>query len=322
MKKALILGSSGFIGHHLVKDLQRKGWHVTGVDLVECNFQCAQPDVYHKLDLRDANVWTQIDLNAFDRVYQLAADMGGAGYVFSGQNDAQIMTNSSLINLNFLHALQRAAAFQGVIFFASSACVYPLRNQLDPKNPYCEESSAYPAEPDSEYGWEKLYAERLFQTYSRNFGYIIKIARFHNIYGPECDFSSGKEKAPAAICRKVLEAATTGKLQIWGDGKQTRTFLYIDDCLNALELLLSSQVNEPINIGSQEMVTINELAAIALHLENTKAEVEYIDGPIGVAGRCSHNFKILEKLNWVPKTTLESGLNKLLLWMKSVQFNN
>jgi GDP-D-mannose 3',5'-epimerase len=194
MKKALILGSSGFIGHHLVKDLQHKGWHVTGVDLVECNFKSAQPDVYHKLDLRDAYVWTEIDLNAFDRVYQLAADMGGAGYVFSGQNDAQIMTNSSLINLNFLHALQQTASFHGVIFFASSACVYPLRNQLDPNNPNCEESSAYPAEPDSEYGWEKLYAERLYQTYSRNFGYNIKIARFHNIYGPECDFSSGKKR--------------------------------------------------------------------------------------------------------------------------------
>jgi GDP-D-mannose 3',5'-epimerase len=322
MKKALVLGSSGFIGHHLVRDLRGKGWYVIGIDLETCVYKDAQPDIFYLQDLRTPDFWTQIDLNSIDRVYQLAADMGGAGYVFSGQNDAQIMTNSSLINLNFLSALQRTASFQGVIFFASSACVYPLRNQLDPGNPYCEESSAYPAEPDSEYGWEKLYAERLYQTYSRNFGYNIKIARFHNIYGPECDFSSGKEKAPAAICRKVLEAAFSGKLQIWGDGKQTRTFLYIDDCLNALELLLVSPIHEPINIGSQELVSINELAAVALKLEQINAEVAYIDGPTGVVGRSSHNVKIFEELNWVPTTTLELGIYKLLLWMKSVQFNN
>lgn len=317
LNRALVLGSSGFIGHHLVRYLRANGWHVVGIDITPCIFQNAQPDEFHQLDLTLQASWHYIQLANFTRIYQLAADMGGAGYVFSGDHDADIMLQSSLINLNLLQRIQTVKDFKGVLFYSSSACVYPARNQVDPLNPYCEEESAYPAEPDSEYGWEKLYSERLYQSFARNSGLEVRIARFHNIYGPECDYNSGREKAPAAICRKVLEAKETQQLEIWGDGSQTRTFLYIQDCLEALELLMNSNYSDPINIGSSELITILSLAKMAQSFEGTSAQIKFVNGPVGVAGRSSSNLIAKNMLKWEPKTAINSGLEILYQWIKS-----
>ena len=255
MKRAVVLGAGGFIGSHLVKRLKTEGYWVRGVDLVAPSYNSTQADDFIIGDLRDVTVVERSIDEGTDEIYQLAADMGGAGYIFTGENDAHVMHNSALINLHV--ANECVVKNVGRVFYSSSACVYPERNQMDPDNPKCAEDSVYPAEPDSEYGWEKLFSERLYLSFARNHGLSVRVARFHNIYGPEGAWNNGKEKAPAAICRKVAEADNGGEIEIWGDGKQTRSFLYIDDCVDAVRLLMTNDFTGPVNIGSEEMVTIN-----------------------------------------------------------------
>lgn len=321
MKKALVLGAGGFIGNHLVTRLKKEGYWVRGVDLKYPEYQDkSDADDFIIGDLKDVNVinnifWVNPDnyeYESFDEVYQLAADMGGAGYIFSGENDANVMHNSAMINLNV--ANQAVKTKVGRLFYSSSACMYPEHNQLDPDNPNCEESSAYPANPDSEYGWEKLFSERLFLAYNRNYGLDVRIARFHNIYGPKGTWQGGKEKAPAAICRKVIEA--TSEIEIWGDGEQTRSFLYIDECLEGVRRLMQSDCLDVVNIGSEEMVTINQLVDIATSVENKSLVKKHIDGPLGVRGRNSDNKLIQEKLGWSPNYTLSKGIEQTYNWIK------
>jgi nucleoside-diphosphate-sugar epimerase len=250
----------------------------------------------------------------FDEVYQLAADMGGAGFVFTGENDAEIMHNSALINLNVLEAALRRRIKK--IFYSSSACIYPKFNQMDPDNPKTDECSAYPADPDSEYGWEKLFSERLYFAFHRNYGIKIRIARFHNIFGPEGSWNDGREKAPAALCRKVAETSDGGKIEMWGDGKQTRSFLYIDECLEGVKRLMNSNLTDPVNIGSEEMVSINELARIIMDIAKKKLKIKHIPGPLGVRGRNSDNSLIKKKLNWAPNYPLRKGLEKTYRWIE------
>lgn len=322
MKTALVLGAGGFIGNHLVNRLKKEGYWVRGVDLKLPEYQKTEADNFIVGDLKDILVVNKaffspyqqsLEDNGFDEVYQLAADMGGAGYIFTGENDANVMHNSAMINLNVANAAVRYKAQK--LFYSSSACMYPEHNQLDAQNPNCEESSAYPANPDSEYGWEKLFSERLFLAYSRNYGLNVKIARFHNIFGPLGTWKSGKEKAPAAICRKVLESDTD--IEIWGDGKQTRSFLYIDECLEAVRRLMDSDFSGPVNIGSEEMVSINELVDIACSFENKILRRNYkLNAPVGVRGRTSCNKLIQEKLNWSPNYPLKIGLEQVYFWIK------
>lgn len=315
MKKALVCGAGGFIGSHLVKYLKNKGYYVKGVDLKHPEFSNSLADEFLIGDLRDPeNVAVALD-KVFDEVYQLAADMGGAGYLFTGVNDAAVMHNSALINLNIL---QRSAEI-GIkkIFYSSSACVYPEFNQLDPDEPNCEESSVYPAQPDSEYGWEKLFSERLYFSFMRNYDIDVKVARFHNVFGPEGTYNDGKEKVPAAMARKVSEAPDFGEIEVWGDGKQTRSFLYIDDCVEAVYRLVQSDFNGPVNIGSEELVSINELAKRYISLSGKKISLKHIEGPIGVRGRNSHNKLIFEKLGWKPSFSLEEGIRRTYGWIES-----
>ena len=315
-KKALVLGAGGFIGHHLVKRLKKEGYWVRGVDLKYPEFSETEADDFVIGDLRDPYfVRSIIDLK-FDEVYQLAADMGGAGYVFTGDNDADIMRNSALINLNVLDACYRRNIKR--IFFSSSACVYPEYNQLDPENPICSEDSAYPAMPDSEYGWEKLFSERLYLAYHRNYGMEVRIARYHNIFGPEGTWRGGREKAPAALCRKVAVAKLTGRdyIEVWGDGKQTRSFLYIDECIEGTLRLMRSDWTGPVNIGSEEMVTINQLAEMIMDIAGVKLKIIHIPGPQGVRGRNSDNRLIYEKLGWKPTMPLRVGLEKTYKWIE------
>lgn len=322
MKKALVLGAGGFIGNHLVTRLKKEGYWVRGVDLKYPEYQDkSDADEFVIGDLKDTSLVSRVfwhknrnSLNdpGFDEVYQLAADMGGAGYIFSGENDANVMHNSAMINLNV--ADQAVKTKVGRLFYSSSACMYPEHNQLDPDNPNCEESSAYPANPDSEYGWEKLFSERLFHAYNRNYGLDVRIARFHNIYGPKGTWQGGKEKAPAAICRKVIEA--TSEIEIWGDGEQTRSFLYIDECLEGVRRLMQSDCLDVVNIGSEEMVTINQLVDIATSIENKSLVKNHIDGPLGVRGRNSDNKLIQEKLGWSPNYPLSKGIEQTYNWIK------
>ena len=315
-KKALVLGAGGFIGHHLVKRLKKEGYWVRGVDLKYPEFSETEADDFVIGDLRDPYfVRSIIDLK-FDEVYQLAADMGGAGYVFTGDNDADIMHNSALINLNVLDACYRRNIKR--IFFSSSACVYPEYNQLDPENPICSEDSAYPAMPDSEYGWEKLFSERLYLAYHRNYGMEVRIARYHNIFGPEGTWRGGREKAPAALCRKVAVAKLTGRdyIEVWGDGKQTRSFLYIDECIEGTLRLMRSDWTGPVNIGSEEMVTINQLAEMIMDIAGVQLKIIHIPGPQGVRGRNSDNRLIYEKLGWKPTMPLRVGLEKTYKWIE------
>jgi len=322
MKKALVLGAGGFIGNHLVTRLKKEGYWVRGVDLKYPEYQDkSDADEFVIGDLKDTLLTSKVfwhndkkSLNdpGFDEVYQLAADMGGAGYIFSGENDANVMHNSAMINLNV--ADQAVKTKVGRLFYSSSACMYPEHNQLDPDNPNCEESSAYPANPDSEYGWEKLFSERLFHAYNRNYGLDVRIARFHNIYGPKGTWQGGKEKAPAAICRKVIEA--TSEIEIWGDGEQTRSFLYIDECLEGVRRLMQSDCLDVVNIGSEEMVTINQLVDIATSVENKSLVKNHIDGPLGVRGRNSDNKLIQEKLGWSPNYPLSKGIEQTYNWIK------
>jgi nucleoside-diphosphate-sugar epimerase len=324
MKKILVLGGGGFIGGHLSKRLKDEGHFVRAVDIKnheyfnESEF-CSE---FILGDLRNPNFVSKImfapnqsttEVGSFDEVYQLAADMGGAGYIFTGENDANVMHNSSLVNLNVLHY----ATSMGVkkIFYSSSACMYPENNQLDPNNPNCEESSAYPANPDSEYGWEKLFSERLYLAYNRNYGIDVRIARFHNIFGPYGTYKGGKEKAPAAISRKISEVLDGGEIEVWGDGEQTRSFLYIDECLEGVIRLMNSDFTGPVNIGSDEMVTINQLVRYVTDISGKEVYVKHIDGPTGVRGRNSDNKLIQEKLGWQPTQPLYDGLIKTYEWI-------
>lgn len=313
-KTALVCGAGGFIGGHLVKRLKDEGFHVVGVDQKYHEHTPSAADSFVIGDLRDNQTVQDLFKDGFDEVYQLAADMGGAGYVFSGLNDADVMTNSALINLNVLNACRDFGA--GRVFYSSSACVYPEYNQLDPDNPICSEASAYPAQPDSEYGWEKLFSERLYGAYARNHGLTCRVARYHNIFGPEGTWQGGKEKAPAAMCRKVLEAETGGSIEMWGDGHQTRSFLYIDECIEGTIRLMRSDIEQPVNIGSEEMVTINELAQMAIALSGKTLSIRHIDGPLGVRGRNSDNRLIEELLGWSPKQNLQEGMRITFNWIR------
>ncbi len=312
-KTALVCGAGGFIGSHLVKKLKGEGFWVRGVDLKRPEYSETAADDFVVGDLRDPVVCKTVLDKPFDEVYQLAADMGGAGYIFTGDHDADVMHNSATINLNIAHFGQKAGIKK--IFYSSSACIYPERNQLDPNNPNCAEDSAYPAAPDSEYGWEKLFSERLFMSYARNYRMVVRIARFHNIFGPEGTWRGGKEKAPAAVCRKVAEAPADGAIEIWGDGEQTRSFLYIDECLEAVRRFMDSDFEGPVNIGSDEMVTINKLVDLAMSAGNKKVNIKHIPGPLGVRGRNSDNRLIKEKLGWSPSQKLEVGINQTYKWI-------
>ena len=316
MKKALVCGAGGFIGHHMVRRLKQEGFWVRGVDLKYPEFCKVEADDFVIGDLRDPDVCREVVGTRFDEVYQFAADMGGAGYVFTGENDANIMHNSALINLNMLEACYRRNVKR--IFYSSSACIYPKYNQEDSKNPNCSEDSAYPAYPDSEYGWEKLFSERLYLAFHRNYGMEVRIARYHNIFGPESSWNDGREKAPAAIGRKVAVAKLKGLdyIEIWGDGKQTRSFLYIDECIEGTLRLMRSDWTGPVNIGSEEMVTINRLAEIIMDIAGVKLDIKYVPGPQGVRGRNSDNRLIREKLSWAPSIPLKEGLKITYAWIE------
>jgi len=348
-RTALVLGAGGFIGSHMVKRLRSEGYWVRGVDLKYPEYANTEANEFIQGDLRDVNFVSRVIqfkgyqgnffnevpyrlIEPFDEIYQFAADMGGAGFVFTGENDADIMHNSVSINLNVLEEQRKLnETFTGEkgwsecnrpklnwktkIFYSGSACMYPEHNQLDPNNPDCRESSAYPANPDSEYGWEKLFSERLYLSYHRNHNMPIRIARYHNIFGPEGTWKGGREKAPAAICRKVAYAADGDTIEVWGDGKQTRSFLFIDECIEATRRLMDSEFIGPVNIGSEEMVTINELVDIAAKVANKKIEKNHIDGPLGVRGRNSNNDLIREKLGWDYEQSLEEGIRKTYGWI-------
>ncbi|HEY9188670.1 MAG TPA: NAD-dependent epimerase/dehydratase family protein [Ignavibacteria bacterium] len=314
-KFALVCGAGGFIGSHLVKKLKKEGFWVKGVDLKYPEFSPTEADEFVIGDLRDQNVCKNILDRKYDEVYQLAADMGGAGYIFTGEHDADVMHNSATINLNILHYGQKAGIKK--IFYSSSACIYPERNQLDPNNPNLEESSAYPAAPDSEYGWEKLFSERLYFAFHRNYGLEVRVARFHNIFGPEGTWRGGREKSPAAICRKVAETPDGGEIEIWGDGEQTRSYLFIDECLEGVRRLMDSTTfRGPVNIGSEEMVSINKLAEMAMDIAGKKQKIKHVPGPLGVRGRRSDNRLIKKELNWEPKMKLYDGLKITYHWIE------
>ena len=315
MKEALVLGAGGFIGSHMVKRLKREGFLVRGVDLKFPPYAETQADDFVVGDLRDPQVCRAVVDRRFAEVYQFAADMGGAGFVFTGENDADIMHNSALINLNVLEACHRRNSRR--IFYSSSACMYPERNQLDPSNPNCAEDSAYPADPDSEYCWEKLFSERLYMAFARNKGMETRIARYHNIFGPEGSWSDGREKAPAALCRKVAMAADGGEIEIWGDGKQTRSFLYVDECIEGTLRLMRSDFREPVNIGSDEMVSINELAHMIAGVAGKKVRLRHVSGPLGVAGRNSDNRLIEKVLGWRPSAKLRDGIARTYPWIEA-----
>ncbi len=313
MKRALVCGAGGFIGGHLVNRLKSEGYWVRGVDLKYNEYGNGNADEFIIGDLTDPVICRQVVEGGFDEVYQLAADMGGAGYIFTGENDAAVMHNSALCNLNMLHAAQQAGVKK--IFYSSSACMYPEYNQLDPENPKCSEESAYPAAPDSEYGWEKLFSERLYLTYQRNLGITVKVARFHNIFGPQGTWKGGREKAPAAICRKVIEAEDGGTIEIWGDGKQTRSFLYVEECVEGVRRLMESDFSGPVNIGSEEMISINDFAKLIAEISGKNITIKNIPGPEGVRGRNSDNALIQEKLGWAPSHSLREGITKTYHWI-------
>jgi GDP-D-mannose 3', 5'-epimerase len=313
VKAALVCGAGGFIGSHLVSRLKREGFFVRGVDLKFPEFSATEADDFVAGDLRDRGLCDRVVDRHFDEVYQLAADMGGAGYIFIGENDADIMHNSAQINLNMLEACYRRNVRR--MFYSSSACMYPEHNQRDPDNPKTSEDSAYPAAPDSEYGWEKLFSERLFLAYHRNKGMEVRVARYHNIFGPLGSWNNGKEKAPAALCRKIAEAPAGGEIEIWGDGKQTRSFLYVDECLEGTTRLMRSSFTGPVNVGSEEMVTINGLAETIMAIAGKTLAIQHIPGPLGVRGRNSDNKLIQEKLRWSPSEPLKKGLEKTYAWI-------
>lgn len=315
MKTALVCGAGGFIGGHLVKRLKREGFWVRGVDLKFNEYSQTQADDFVIGDLREQSFVRSVIDRRFDEVYQLAADMGGAGYIFTGENDADIMHNSATINLNVLDACHKRDTRR--VFYSSSACMYPEHNQLDPDNPNCAEDSAYPANPDSEYGWEKLFSERLYLAYNRNHGMQCRVARYHNIFGPEGTWDGGKEKAPAAMCRKVATATEGGCIDVWGDGLQTRSFLYVDECVEGTVRLLRSNFEGPVNIGSDEMITINGLADMVIDIADKAVSINNIPGPLGVRGRNSDNRLIKERLGWAPEWPLRRGMEITYAWIQN-----
>ena len=312
-KRILVCGAGGFIGGHLVKRLKAEGYWIRGADMKAHEFASTAADEFIVGDLRDQAVARGV-VEGIDEVYQLAADMGGAGYIFTGEHDAVVMHNSATINLNILEFGYRAGVQK--FFYSSSACMYPAYNQEDPHNPKCSEESAYPAAPDSEYGWEKLFSERLYFAYMRNYGVQVRVARFHNIFGPEGTWKGGREKAPAAICRKVAEAPDRGEIEIWGDGCQTRSFLYIDECVDGIRRLMESDFTGPVNIGSNEMVSINQLAYLVMDVAHKKLSLHHVPGPLGVRGRNSDNRLIAQKLGWSPSRPLREGLEKTYSWIQ------
>jgi len=314
-KSALVCGAGGFIGHHLVARLKQDSYKVVGVDLKYPEFSSTRADNFYIGDLRDQKFCNSLFNEDYSEIFQLAADMGGAGYIFTGENDAQIMHNSSQINLNILDLAVKNNVNK--IFYSSSACIYPEHNQTDPLNPNCEESSAYPANPDSEYGWEKLFSERLYLAYARNFGIQVRIARYHNIFGPEGSWNNGKEKSPAALCRKVAMASNPGAIEVWGDGQQTRSFLYIDECIEGTMRLMASDWSGPVNIGSDEMVSIEKLAQLIIGISGKDLKIVNVDGPLGVRGRNSHNGLIKEKIGWAPNQILIDGIRPTYDWILS-----
>jgi nucleoside-diphosphate-sugar epimerase len=318
MKKILVLGGGGFIGSHLVKRFKREGHWVRVVDLKYPDFSKSPADDFIIGDLRSQQVCDKAFNIQFDEVYQLAADMGGAGYIFTGEHDADIMHNSALINLNVVERCHKTKV--GKVFYSSSACMYPAYNQEDPENPKCSEDSAYPAAPDSEYGWEKLFSERLYLAYARNHGLNVRVARYHNIFGPEGTWQGGKEKAPAALCRKVAQAENGTGIDVWGDGQQTRSFLYIDECVEATCRLMESDFTGPVNIGSEEMIKINDLAQMVIDVSGKNLSVNNISGPVGVRGRNSDNKLYTEKVGWEPTQSLRVGIEKTYEWI-DVQLN-
>lgn len=316
MKRAVVCGGGGFIGSHLVKRLKDEGYWVRSVDLKLPEFSTTAADEFYQMDLRSpTNCFKALTVKheKVDQVYQLAADMGGAGYIFTGDNDAAVMQNSATINLNVAEACKAIGV--GRIFYSSSACIYPKHNQEDPSNPKCSEESAYPAFPDSEYGWEKLFSERLYLSYYRNHGLPVRIARFHNIFGPEGTWQGGKEKAPAALCRKVAMAENGGEIDIWGKGDQTRSFLYITECVEGIRRLTESDVLEVLNIGSEEMIAINDLAKMAIDISGKSLSIKNVPGPEGVRGRNSDNRLIQDKLGWCPSFPLRSGMEITYQWV-------
>ena len=312
MKKVIVLGAGGFIGGHLVTHLKSLGYWVRGVDQKTHEYKKNDANEFIIADLREYSSVNLVIDNTFDEVYQLAADMGGAEFVFSGINDADIIHNSAMINLHVCDICVKKNIKK--IFYSSSACIYPEHNQMDPNNPNCEESTAYPANPDSDYGWEKLLSERIYLAYKRNKNLNVKIARFHNIFGPLGTWNGGREKAPAAICRKVI--MSNDKIDIFGNGCQTRSFLYIDECIEGIMKLMNSDFTGPVNIGSDEMVTINELVELVCSFENKKLEINHIEGPLGVNGRNSDNKLIFKELKWKPSKPLKEGLEKTYNWIK------
>jgi GDP-D-mannose 3', 5'-epimerase len=314
MRKALVCGAGGFIGGHLVKNLKREGFWVRGVDLKCHEYAETQADDFAVGDLREQSFCRSAIDTHFDEVYQLAADMGGAGYIFTGEHDADVMHNSATINLNVLDTCNRRDI--KTIFYSSSACMYPAYNQEDPENPQCSEGSAYPAAPDSEYGWEKLFSERLYLAYRRNYGVRAHIARYHNIFGPEGTWTGGREKAPAALCRKIAMARSGDAIEIWGDGLQTRSFLYVDECLEGTTRLQRSDLAWPVNIGSEEMVSINRLVDMISEIAGKRIEKRHVAGPQGVRGRNSDNRLIKECLGWAPSQSLHAGLEKTYAWIE------
>ena len=319
-KKALVCGAGGFIGSHMVKKLKSEGYWVRGADIKYPEFSMSEADEFLRGDLTGQTFCDMVCNIEFDEIYQFAADMGGAGYIFTGEHDADVMNNSATINLNILRNVKD---YKPKIFFSSSACMYPEHNQLDPNTPDCREDTAYPANPDSEYGWEKLFSERLYLSYHRNYDVPVRIARYHNIFGPEGTWTGGREKAPAAICRKVAELPKGGgSIEVWGDGLQTRSFLFVDECVEATYRLVQSDFTGPVNIGSEEMVSINQLVDIAAKVADKEVEKNHIDGPLGVRGRNSNNDLIREKLDWDYSMTLEEGIKKTYDWINEEQLGN
>lgn len=312
-KRVLVAGAGGFIGGHLVKRLKAEGFWVRGVDIRRHEFSVSPADEFLVGDLRDPVV-AERATDDIQEMYQLAADMGGAGYIFTGEHDARLMHNSAMINLNCLEYGRQAGVQK--FFYSSSACIYPEYNQLDPNQPNCVEDSAYPAAPDSEYGWEKLFSERLYLSYMRNYGIQARIARFHNIFGPYGTWQGGREKAPAAVCRKVAEARDGGSIEIWGDGRQTRSFLYIDECVDAIRRLMDSHFTGPVNVGSEEMISINGLVQMAMRIAGKRLEIRHVPGPTGVRGRTSDNALIRKELQWAPSLPLEAGMKRTYEWIQ------